>query len=103
MNFFKKLFGASVEDLPDGYDFYLVKDNVQETTTVHPSGATLTETGGYRLIPKTHSAYSWCDHTLQGELSLNVMTEGVFVTEKQRSGLLKLLANEELSVFEVVP
>jgi hypothetical protein len=103
MNFFKKLFGASDEGFPDGYDFYLVKDNVQETTTVLPSGATLTETGGYRLIPQTYSAYSWCDHTLQGELSPNVMAEGVFVTAKQRSGLLKLLANEELSVFEVEP
>jgi hypothetical protein len=55
---------------------------------------------GYRLIPQTYSAYSWCDHTIDN-LSPNVMAEGVFLTRKQRAGLLKLLASEGLSVYEI--
>ena len=99
MKFFNKLVGGSSGKYPDGYDFYLVKDAVQETTTVHPSGATLTETGGYRLIPQTYDAFSWCDHN--NISSKTVMVDGVFVTKRQLPGLLKLLSEEELSVFEV--
>ncbi len=99
MKFLKKLVGGSSGKYPDGYDFYLVKDDVQETTTVHPSGATLTETGGYRLIPQTYDAFSWCDHN--NISSKTVMVDGVFFTKRQLPGLLNLLSEEELSVFEV--
>ena len=99
MNFIRKLFGRSDQGLPDGYDFYLVKDDVQETITAHPSGATLTEIGGYRLIPQTYDAFSWCDHN--NIASKTLMVDGVFITRKQLPGLLNLLSAEELSVLEV--
>jgi hypothetical protein len=102
INYIKKLFSGNKSGLTDGYDFCLVKDDFMKTTHHNPDGSTIEEVGGYRLIPQTYSAYSWCDHTIDN-LSPNVMAEGVFLTRKQRVGLLKLLAQEELSVYEVEP
>jgi hypothetical protein len=99
-SFIKNLFSGTKRGLPDGYDFYLVKDDFMKTTHQNPDGSTIEEIGGYRLIPQTYSAYSWCDHTIDN-LSPNVMAEGVFLTRKQRAGLLKLLASEGLSVYEI--
>jgi hypothetical protein len=99
MNFIKKLLGERKDSLPDGYDFILVKDEVQTTTIQSPDGSESTETGGYRLIPQTYSALSWCDHN--NIFSNMVMVDGVFLTRGQLPGLLRLLSEEELTVFEV--
>ncbi len=99
MSFFKKMFGQSDERLPDGYDFYLVKDEVQTTKANTPDGSEITEIGGYRLIPQTYAAWSWCDHN--NISSKTLMVDGVFVTRGELPRLLRLLASEELTVLEV--
>ena len=99
MNFIKKLFGGSDDGQPDGYDFVLVKDDIQTTISRKPDGSEITEIGGYRLIPQTYSAFSWCDHN--NISSKTLMVDGVFLTREQLPGLLRLLSREELTVFKV--
>ena len=93
------MFRQSDEGLPDGYDFYLVNDEVQTTISTTPDGSEITEIGGYRLIPQTYGALSWCDHN--NISSKTLMVDGVFLTRGQLPRVLRLLASEELTVLEV--